>query len=78
MTQVEDKGGLKITIWGVDGEREETSRYSAGGKLTRNPVEFHSFAKSTVVSALVFCFTFSTPITHFLSSQTSRSFIGTK
>lgn len=47
-------------------------------QINKESMEIHSFAKVAVASALAFCFTFLTPITHFLSSHTSRSFIGTK
>lgn len=74
----EGEGSVKIMVWGVGREWEEASGYDSGGRSTKNPMEFCSFAKVTVASALASCFTFSTLITHFLSSHTSRSFIGTK
>lgn len=69
---------VKITAWGVEGKWKEASGYYPGGRSAKSPMEFHSVAKVVLASSLAFCFTFSTPITHFLSSHTSRSFIGTK
>lgn len=71
-------GVIKITAWGVETEWKDASMYYTCGRSAKNPMEFHSVAKVALASSLAFCFTFSTPITHFLSSHTSRSFIGTK
>ena len=64
--------------WRVDGEREKAFRYYPGDRSPTNAMEFYWVAKVSVVSALGFCFNLFNSCTHFLSSLTSSSSIGTK